>query len=244
MGILFVLLFLGAAGLVLAAVGTLFLGGFFKWFTRNADNDVQGPVRQKIIRNAMLFPVGCLAWAALVFIFQGFVNSEHLHRDIGLGDSFYCPLPNGYSLLMIDVEDQGEVFNPKTQGEFGETGDQSDAVLGVTQLQISGPDIFGVRDSQWSGNLGQRASVNRYFLLDTRGGRHIDLDSEGALQAEASKRGVSLKLEPISTVYRRYRYTWFDAVAGVLLIAPILLVAVYLFLSAMRLRASKILPSS
>jgi len=43
----------------------------------------------------------------LVFIFQGFINANFFHRDIGLGGSWYCPLPNGYSLLMTDVTDHG-----------------------------------------------------------------------------------------------------------------------------------------
>jgi hypothetical protein len=238
MGILFVLLFLGMLGLILAGAGTLLTRAFVEWLTRRANTEPQKPARDRLIRKATFFPVGCLAWAGLVFIFQGFINATYLHRDIGLGDSFHCPLPNGYSLLMIDVGDQGTVYNPKTQGEDGSVGDRSDAVSGVTKLQISGTNIFGASDSNWFEHFGQNASLNHYFLLDTRIGKHADFHDEAALRTEASNLGVTLNLEPVQKVYYRYRYTWFDAVAVTLLIVPILFAGGLLLHSATRLRAT------
>ena len=139
---------------------------------------------------------------------------------------------------MIDVGDQGTVYNPKTQGENGSVGDRSDAVSGVTKLQISGTNIFGASDSNWFEHFGQNASLNRYSWLDTRIGRHTDFSDEAALRTEASNLGVTLNLEPIQEVYDHYRYTWFDALAVMLLIAPILFAGGLLLRSAMRLRAT------
>ena len=225
-------------GLVLAGAGTLLSVFLVRWLTRNANGKAEGLARKRIVRNAGLFPFGCLLWAGFVFIFQGYINDEYLHRDVGLGDSWSCPLPNGYALLMVDVDDSGSVYNPKTQGEYGSVGDRNDAVLGVTQLQISGPNIFGARDSRWFGKVDQGVVADHYFLLDTRVGQHTDFDNEEALRAEAAKLGVTVNLEPISKVYRRYRYTWFDVLAAALLLGPILVAGGWLLFSALRLRSA------
>jgi hypothetical protein len=120
---------------------------------------------------------------------------------------------------MIDVSDEGTVYNPKTQpGEV--VGDQEDSVSGVRELQVAGPFIYGGIDSDYSKHFGQpSASVNRYFVLDTQTGKHVDFDTEGKLRDAASRSGAQLRLEPVFDVYRRYRFTWFDYVAGALLIA-------------------------
>jgi hypothetical protein len=238
MGILFVLLIWGTLGLLLAGAGTLLIVFFVTWLTRNASSEVERSARKKIIRNAGLFPVGCLIWTALIFVFQGLVNDVYLHRDVGLGDSWYCPLPNGYAILMIDVDDSGTVYNPKTQGENGSVGDRIDAVSGVTQVQIAGPNVLGARDSHWFGKVDQAARADRYFVLDTRVGQHTDFENEEALRAKAAELGVTLNLEPISKVYSRYRFTWFDVLAAFLLIGPIFFAGGYLLFSALRLRSS------
>ncbi len=45
-------------------------------------------------------------------MFQEVINETVHHRDAGLGDTWRCPLPNGYALMMIDVTDQGWVPTP------------------------------------------------------------------------------------------------------------------------------------
>src|SRR4051794_11960498 len=102
MGIGFVLFAWGIIGSVLAGVGTLILRWLVAFVTRGANGS-----RRKLLRAATLFPVVCLAWAGVVFAFQAVVNVVLLHRDIGLGDGFDCPLPNGYALTFIDVTEIG-----------------------------------------------------------------------------------------------------------------------------------------
>lgn len=69
----------------------------------------------------------------MVFGFQAIVNEIVLHRDPGLGDTWHCPLPNGYALLMIDVMDHGWVYNPKTQPGDSVT-EREDSVAGVRKV--------------------------------------------------------------------------------------------------------------
>jgi hypothetical protein len=139
---------------------------------------------------------------------------------------------------MIDVSDQGVVYNPKTQGRDGSVGDQNDAVSGVVKLQIAGTKIFGSRDSRSFEHFADQPVVDGYFVLDTLSGTHTNFGDEAALREEALRSGTRLNLEPISNLYNRYRFTWFDGLAGLLLILPILLGIGLLFREAIRLRRS------
>ena len=124
MGIGIVLLVWAVVGTILASVGALVFGGVTDLLTSGAREGCR-----KTIFAACAFPFVCLGWAGLVFLFQAAVNGFLLQRDAGLGDWWQCPLPNGYAIAMIDVTDQGWVYNPKTQPD--DIHDQEDAVAGV-----------------------------------------------------------------------------------------------------------------
>jgi hypothetical protein len=234
MGIGIVLLFWAVAGTILAAMGMLALGGATALFTRGV---VRG--RRTVIIVAGLFPFACLAWAGALFMFQAFVNEGVLHRDPGLGDTWHCPLPNGYALMMIDVTDQGWVYNPKTQAVAGGVGEQEDAASGVRLVQVTGRFILGASDSQSFQHLGQsRDDVDSYFLLDTQTGKRTTFSTYDALHAAARQLGIQLELEPINSVYSRYRFTWFDVFIGFVLCAPPLLAALLLIRWIARLRGT------
>src|ERR1700741_4352133 len=98
MGIGIVLLFWATIGAVFAGIGAAILGCAAAYLTRGVENG-----RRRLILTASLFPFLCLGWAAGVFAFQAVLNENALHRDAGLGDSWRCPLPNGYAVLMIDT---------------------------------------------------------------------------------------------------------------------------------------------
>jgi hypothetical protein len=237
MGILFVLAFWGMVGLVLTAVWISVARGVIAQLTRNSNDIAHKSARDRVVRNATLFPVGCLMWAACVFVFQGFINTTYLQRDMGLGDSYYCPLPNGYSILMIDEGDLGKVYNSKTDGSG-----QDDVMSDVRELQVSGRTLLGASDSQWFQHFGQdNPPSNRYFLFDTQTGTRIDFVTENELRIAAAKSGITLKLEPISKVYQRYRFTWFDAMAAVLLLLPPIVGLGFLIRSIVRLRKDSFL---
>ena len=196
------------------------LGAVAAYFTREV-----GRGRGKAIIVVALFPFACLGWAGAVFVFQALINEGLLHRDPGLGDTWKCPLPNGYALLMIDDTDRGWVYDPRTQGVDAAVGEQEDAVFGVRVLQVAGRYILGGADRQSFQHFGNEGKVDLYFLLDTRTGKRQAFSTFEALRATASQQGIQLTLQPIAAVYSHYRFTYFDVFVGLLLCVPPLLSA-------------------
>lgn len=235
MGIGIVLLAWAVAGSVLASVAALILGWLTARLTRSGPSG-----RKRVILAAILFPFACMGWMFGVFGFQAVINGVFLHRDVGLGDAWECPLPNGYAVLMIDTPDEGFVYNPATQSGEG-VGEQDDAVGGVRLLQVSGPYVFGGTDTQSFDrvNTASNGRVDSYFVLDTRTGKHVVVPSYDALQRAALAAGIALRLEDIGAVYRRYRFTWFDMLAGILFIGPPLLAFVFLARWIIRVRRTR-----
>src|SRR5579871_2916268 len=208
MGIGFVLLIWAVVGAVVAGVGVVCFGGVGWLLTREV---VEG--RKKFIWVASLFPLACLVWVGGIFIAQAVVNEVVFHRDPGLGDTWTTPLPNGYAVLMIDMTDQGYVYNPKTQPGDVVAG-QEDAVGGVKVLQVAGPFILGGADARGIEERPKRDdSVNFYFVLDTRSGTQSRFADLQGLKAYAEKLGVTVDLASIYSVYAEYRSTWFDYLA-------------------------------
>jgi hypothetical protein len=73
--------------------------------------------------------------------------------------------------MMIDVPDQGWVYNPRTQPHGG-VGEREDAVAGVRNVQVSGRYILGGTDSKTFEHRAKDINqVDAYFLLDTQLGR-------------------------------------------------------------------------
>jgi hypothetical protein len=225
MGLGFVLVFWAMAGSILAAISGAVLGGVTSLLTRGI-----GVPRKPVIRAARLLPFACLIWAGIVFAGQAAVNVGLLHRDIATGDSWYAPLPNRYQVVFVDVTNQGTV---RPEGSDG-------GIDGVRLLQVSGPYLFGAADTNaFSHDRDDNNEVDSYFVLDTRTGKRTGAASLNALKLEASKLGVSLHLEPIYSVYSRFRFTWFDVVAGCLLVLPPLAGLVGLGVWITRLRRNR-----
>lgn len=202
-----VLAFLTSAGL--AGVTALCTTNVRKW-------------RRVTILMAAGLPFLTLVWGSSIFFLQWFVNDVFLHRDANLGDVWKTPLPNGYELMMIDVTDYGWVYNPRTQiGEY-DVAEQDDAPFGVRVLQLHGSYIFGGVDTKIRSRTNDKNahSIDSYFLLDTQAHTRTDFQTYDSLLARASQLGISLKLEPIATVYSRYRFTWFDYLMDTLFIVP------------------------
>ena len=98
---------------------------------------------------------------------------------------------------------------------------QPNAVTDVRILQVSDRYVVGGTESR--GFRQQRADDQ--------------VDSNlGELAAAVQPLGLRLQLEPIRRIYLRYRYTWFDALAGVLLCGPPLLGLVLLGRFILKLR--------
>lgn len=168
---------------------------------------------------AMLFPFGCVAYAGAWFVGYALINVGIFHRDAGLGDGWYTPLPNGYGLMMIDVTGQGTVYNPKTQPKGVGVVSTPDDEFGVRKLQVAGNLIFGARDSHYFRHLGEGSTaVDRWFELNTKTGSRVEYSSLGALRESAAAQGVRLHLRDFYAVYSQYRFTWFDALAALILV--------------------------
>jgi len=210
------LVFWAVIGGLIAAIAACVLGVLSFLLTKRV-----GRGRWPLVISSCFFPFACLPWGGSVFGFQAVVNEAFLHRDAGLGDAWRCPLPNSYSILMIDEIDNGWVYNPASQPGPG-VGEADDAVSGVEQLHLSGAFVLGNRNDGWGQrNPTQSAPRISYFILDTGKGTHVGFANENDFHQAAGKLGVgAVELEPIDVVYRRYRFTWFDAFAGFLLLAP------------------------
>jgi hypothetical protein len=240
MGLVFVLLFWGIVGLILGGAGALAARMTATLLTRGNYEGPEISARKRAIRIATLLPFACLSWVGAIFILQGYINTTILHRDMGIGDSSYCPLPNGYSVLMIDVSDQGTVYNPRTQLGDGTVVEQEDAISGVRELQVADARLLGGADSRYSEHFGQSSpSIDRYFVLDTRTGKRTDFTTDTALRSAASMLGIELKLKPIFEVYRQYRFTWFDLAAALFMFLPPVLAAAGFLRSIVRLRHTR-----
>jgi hypothetical protein len=236
MGIGIVLLFWAVVGTVVAAIGAVTLGGITALLTRRVARN-----RRKVIVAASLFPLVCLGWGGGMFVFQAVVNEGLLHRDLGLGDTWHAPLPNGYQIMMIDVTDQGWVYNPKTQSSGG-VGEQEDAVAGVRNLQVAGRYILGGTDSKSFERLGKDSNrVDAYFILDTQVGKQTTFQNYDALHQRAVALGIELKLQPINAVYSKFRFSWFDVFAVVLFCVPPVIGGLVLIGWIVRLRRSRML---
>jgi hypothetical protein len=236
MGIGFVLLFWAVGGAVVAAIGAAILGCVTALLTRGVANG-----RRKVIIAASLFPFVCLGWGGIMFVFQAVVNEGLLHRDLGLGDTWHAPLPNGYQIMMIDVTDQGWVYNPKTQPGSG-VGEREDAVAGVRDVQVAGRYILGATDSKAFERLGQDTNqVDAYFLLDTQLGKRTQFQNYDALRHSALELGIEPSLQPIDAVYSKFRFSWFDVLAGLLFCLSPIIGTVLLIFWIVQLRRTRAL---
>jgi hypothetical protein len=232
MGIGFVLIIWAVAGVALACLASLVMGTAATFMTRKATRD-----RTVVLLASVAFPFACLGWAILLFIFQALVNGS-MHRDPGLGDTWSCPLPDGYAITMIDSTDHGWIYNPKTQVE-GAISEQEDAVAGVITVQIAGRYILGGTDSRSGPVDGDVDHIDSYFILDTQTGKKTTFSAIGHLRGSAKQLGINMDLQPIAAVYSKYRYTWFDILLGILLFAPPVLGLAVLVVRIHKLRMSR-----
>jgi hypothetical protein len=235
MGIGIVLIFWGLVGLIGATVGSVTLPRVASHFTQGAGKDCR-----RLLLAMRLFPFACLAWASAVFVFYAVVNEIVFHRDPGIGDGWTCPLPNGYAIEMIDVTDRGFLYNPKTQDINLGLHESRDAISDVCELQLAGRYVLGGANCRAAVPHGpeDHDAILSYFLVDTGTGTHTDFPSYEALNRAATETNIQIQLDPIDVVYRRYRFTWFDAAAAAGMLGVPLFCAWLLFRWVMQIRNS------
>lgn len=232
MGLGFVLFIWLALGVVAACIGAVVLVVGMLLFRRK--------LGKTFWRSALLvaaFPFACLAWAGIVFVAQAIINGVVLGRDPGIGDGFWCPLPNGYAISAIDTTDTALVYNPKTSSASGEIKMRQDAVPDVNRMQVEGRYIFAAVDGDTFNGLGRNARKG-YYLLDTKAMVREDFKSETELAAAAAKLGIALNLKSMYWNYGHFRFTWFDVSVLVVLLAGPLVGLLLLVQLLRRMRAA------
>jgi len=232
-GIGFVLIVYALGGAVAAMIGCLLLRWMVAGFVSGSSRS-----RTLLLRAVTVFPFACLFWAGSLFVFSA-VNVALLHRDIGVGDGFDCPLPNGYALSFIDRTDVGTVYNPNGRPLWSEV--HENAVDNVTEMQLAGVYILGGVDSHRREHFEEEdiSAPNLWFLLNTKTSERKDFETLEVLKESARRRNIALSLVPIGDLYSKYRFTWFDAFAGVLLVVPPLTAFALLTRRTVRLRRTR-----
>ena len=99
------------------------------------------------------------------------IISELLNVDIGFGDSWKVPLPNGYQLISIDMPENGSICKDADY--------RAEGVGGVKQIEVIGDSVIGL-------------AGNKFFLLDTKEGKVAYYPSVLELQQRAGKTKIAL----------------------------------------------------
>jgi hypothetical protein len=216
MGPLFVLVFWAIVGTILSAAGGAILVTIVAFLTRRI---TQG--RRRALTIAGLLPAAGFAYLfCCVIAFS--VWSISRNRDWGWGDTWDTPIIGNYSLMMIDVPDEATLYNRQAPNTYN----GSSAIQGVNLLEVRGPILLGTAN-------------NLFFILHTDTEVRQDFTSLNALSAEAQRLGRPLHLEPVDTIYGRYRYTKIDLIAVVLFMVPPIVLAFFLIRSLLRLIRSR-----
>lgn len=163
---------------------------------------------------------------------------------MGWGDSWDTPILGDYHLMMIDVTDQGTVYNRADRTVY--RGDsvswspgQQDVIAGVRRLEVRPPFLFGTANPETRMGDSEKSPETVFFALDTRSGARTDEPTLAGLEAEAQRSGGPLKLESVNVVYGRYRYEKVDLIPVVLFALPLLTALFLLARALFRLRATR-----
>jgi hypothetical protein len=212
MGIGMVLIFYAVFLSVLAVISACLLMAATRWYLRDVPAG-----RKKAIVYAALFPFACVFFAGVWFVAYAVTNAVVFHHDPIIGDGWFTDIGNGYAIEMIDVTDHGIVY-PRARSNDGING--PNAIQGVRRLQISGTQMFGTCDTKVFQNFGNGIQgEDEFFSLNTKNLEIKHFSDMTALGAAAQQLGVPLKLEPIASVYDKFRWGWFDALAAFTLFA-------------------------
>jgi hypothetical protein len=110
----------------------------------------------------------------------------------------------------------------------------------VRNVQVAGRYILGATDSKAFEHLGQDTNqVDAYFLLDTQLGKQTQFHSYDALRHSALQLGIEPNLQPINAVYSKFRFSWFDVLAGLMFCLPPVVGALSLIFWIVQLRRTR-----
>jgi hypothetical protein len=232
-GIGFVLIILAIFGCIAAVAGALVLVPFVGYLTRKASGPEQFTSRMLLLCATAALPFACLFWGGAVFVGQAVVNVFLLNRDVGIGDGFDVPLPNGYELSFIDTVERGYLWDLRGRSLWNADFSLPSTISDVVELQLAEGYMLGTRGPSQFEPERKPAS---YFLFDTKTHTKTDFESKAGLNEAAAAVGVKLALEPAADLYYRYRPSWFDLFAFAALVVPPMVAGVLMIRWILRLR--------
>ena len=139
MGIIFLAIWLvvfAAIAVVLGMIGVAIVSPFL----------AKGRRKRKMLLTFLTPIVGIASYVGSSVVAM-IIISELLNIDLGFGDSWKAPLPNGYQLISVDMPDNGSIYKDDDH--------RIEDIDGVRQIEVIGDSVIGL-------------SGNKYFLLDTK----------------------------------------------------------------------------
>jgi hypothetical protein len=230
-GIFMVFLEFAAIGLAAAAIVAILL---VFWGKRYISADTNAADRQRFILACGIAPFTGLLWILLVFVAYSYANDWFFHRDDGLSTNPHAPLPNRYIVGSVDYH-EGYILSPgHRMNGFPHNG--KDCIAQVLNMQVTNDYILGTQFAWPTVDIS-------YFIWDLRTHDQFYFKSLVEFRAAADKRGLWIATVPNETwvspniqspvdkqgirvdlvsywdFYQKYRRTWFDRFAVLLMIA-------------------------
>ena len=163
MGIIFLAIWLvvfAAIAVVLGMIGVAIVSPFL----------AKGRRKRKMLLTFLTPIVGIASYVGSSVVAM-IIISELLNIDLGFGDSWKAPLPNGYQLISVDVPDNGSIYKDDDH--------HAESIDGVQQIKVIGDSVIGL-------------SGNKYFLLDTKIHKVTYYPSVFELQKSVRKSNIAL----------------------------------------------------
>lgn len=139
MGIIFLVIWLVIFAVIAAILGVIGVAVVSPFLSKKA--------RKRKMLLTFLTPIVGIASFVGSSVIAMILISELLNVDIGFGDSWKAPLPNGYQLISVDVPDNGSIYKDDDH--------RTEGIDGVQQIEVIGNSVIGL-------------SGKKYFLLDTK----------------------------------------------------------------------------
>ena len=163
MGIIFLVIWLVIFAVIAAILGVIGVAVVSPFLSKKAR-------KRKMFLTFLTPIVGITSYVGSSVIAMILI-SELLNVDIGFGDSWKAPLPNGYQLISVDVPDNGSIYKDDDH--------RTEGIDGVQQIEVIGDSVIGL-------------SSNKYFLLDTKIHKVTYYPSVFELQKSVRKSNIAL----------------------------------------------------
>jgi hypothetical protein len=163
MGIIFLVIWLVIFAVIAAILGVIGVAVVYPFLSKKAR-------KRKILLTFLTPMVGIASYVGSSVIAMILI-SELLNVDIGFGDSWKAPLPNGYQLISVDMLDNGSIYKDDDH--------HTESIDGVQQIKVIGDSVIGL-------------SGNKYFLFDTKIHKVTYYPSVFELQKRVGKPNIAL----------------------------------------------------